>query len=45
MRQPRKEFHDSTVGASDGEIGEVKDVYFDDERWAIRYMVVKPAVG
>jgi len=27
-----KEFHDFTVGASDGEIGEVKDVYFDDER-------------
>lgn len=27
--------------ASDGsEIGEIKDFYFDDERWAIRYMVV-----
>src|SRR6478752_6001310 len=36
-----KELHDFTVGASDGEIGEVKDVYFDDERWAIRYMVVE----
>jgi len=36
-----KDLHDFTVGASDGEIGEVKDVYFDDERWAIRYMVVE----
>jgi len=29
-----------TIAASDGEIGKVKDVYFDDERWAIRYLVV-----
>ena len=36
-----KELHDFTVGATDGEIGEVKDVYFDDERWAVRYMVVE----
>jgi uncharacterized protein YrrD len=28
------------IGATDGEIGEVTDVYFDDERWTIRYMVV-----
>ena len=35
-----KALHDFTVGATDGEIGEVKDVYFDDERCAIRYMVV-----
>ncbi len=30
-----------TAGASDGELGTVKDVYFDDQRWAIRYMVVE----
>ena len=29
-----------SIGATDGEIGEVTDVYFDDERWTIRYMVV-----
>ena len=29
-----------TIGASDGDIGEVQDVYFDDERWVIRYLVV-----
>lgn len=30
----------STVDAIDGQIGNVDDVYFDDEAWAIRYMVV-----
>jgi uncharacterized protein YrrD len=29
-----------TLGATDGDIGEIKDVYFDDERWVIRYLVV-----
>ena len=28
------------MGATDGEIGKVTDVYFDDERWTLRYMVV-----
>lgn len=26
--------------ARDGEVGRVTDVYFDDERWAVRYLVV-----
>lgn len=26
--------------ARDGDIGAVKDLYFDDERWAVRYLVV-----
>ena len=30
----------STVDATDGTIGHVKDAYFDDEGWAIRYLVV-----
>lgn len=29
-----------TIHASDGEIGSVKDFYFDDETWTIRYLVV-----
>ena len=29
-----------TIGASDGEIGKIKDVYFDDRRWGVRYLVV-----
>jgi hypothetical protein len=27
------------LGARDGEIGRVKDFYFDDSRWAVRYLV------
>src|SRR5207247_9518143 len=41
MLHTAKELHDFTVGATDGEIGEVKDIYFDDERWAVRYLVVQ----
>jgi sporulation protein YlmC with PRC-barrel domain len=36
---------DSLIGygieATDGEIGTVKDFYFDDETWTIRYLIVK----
>jgi hypothetical protein len=28
------------IGATDGAIGELKDVFFDDQRWAVRYLVV-----
>jgi sporulation protein YlmC with PRC-barrel domain len=28
------------IKASDGEIGKIKDVYFDDYRWTLRYLVV-----
>jgi len=41
MRHSVKELRHFIVGATDGDIGEVRDVYFDDERWAIRYMVVE----
>ena len=30
----------STVTATDGVIGHLKDVFFDDIRWTIRYLVV-----
>ncbi len=29
-----------TLGATDGEIGKVKEFYFDDETWTIRYLIV-----
>jgi sporulation protein YlmC with PRC-barrel domain len=29
------------IQATDGEIGSVKEVYFDDEHWGIRYLVVE----
>lgn len=30
-----------TMGATDGEIGKVKEFYFDDETWAVRYLIVE----
>lgn len=35
-----KDLHRCTVAARDGDIGQVTDLYFDDERWVIRYLVV-----
>jgi uncharacterized protein YrrD len=29
-----------TLAAADGQIGKVKDAYFDDSEWAVRYLVV-----
>jgi hypothetical protein len=30
-----------TIAAADGELGKVKDVYFDDHHWTARYLVVE----
>lgn len=30
----------ATIGAADGDIGGVEDVYFDDRSWTVRYLVV-----
>jgi sporulation protein YlmC with PRC-barrel domain len=30
------------IKASDGTIGKIKDVYFDDRSWTIRYLVIEP---
>src|SRR5665647_654166 len=35
-----KQLYGHKLGASDGEIGHVKDFYFDDQNWAVRYLVV-----
>jgi sporulation protein YlmC with PRC-barrel domain len=40
-----KDMEDYTVGATDGIIGRVKDFYFDDETWVIRYLVVETGDG
>ena len=29
-----------TINATDGEIGKVEDFYFDDQHWAVRYLIV-----
>lgn len=31
-----KQLYGNKLGASDGEIGQVKDFYFDDQKWTIR---------
>jgi hypothetical protein len=39
MLRNLKNLEGFTIGATDGEIGKVKDFYFDDEAWVIRYAV------
>lgn len=41
MLRSIKDLEKCTIGATDGVIGSVQDVYFDDEAWVIRYLVVK----
>jgi uncharacterized protein YrrD len=43
MLRSLKEIQDHTVTAVDGDIGEVRDFYFDDALWTIRYLVVDTA--
>jgi len=40
MLHQTKDLLDLTIVATDGAIGDVADLYFDDEAWAIRYLVV-----
>ena len=40
MLRSIKQLYGDTLSASDGEIGHVKDFYFDDQTWAVRYMIV-----
>jgi hypothetical protein len=40
MLRSMKDLEDYAIRASDGNIGHVKDFYFDDEAWVIRYFVV-----
>jgi hypothetical protein len=39
MLQSIKQLYGNKLGASDGDIGHVKDFYFDDQNWVIRYLV------
>ena len=41
MLHRMKDLEGYTIGATDGVIGHVKDFYFDDEEWVIRYLVVQ----
>jgi hypothetical protein len=40
MLQDTEKLYGKKLAAMDGEIGHVKDFYFDDAAWAIRYVVV-----
>jgi sporulation protein YlmC with PRC-barrel domain len=39
MLQSIKQLYGIKLGASDGDIGHVKDLYFDDQDWTVRYVV------
>ena len=38
--QGTEEMYGDKIAALDGDVGHVKDFYFDDENWVIRYLVV-----
>ncbi len=40
MLRSAKGFNDYKISATDGAVGHVKDLYFDDHDWAVRYFVV-----
>jgi PRC-barrel domain len=39
MLRKTKDVMEFTLAARDGELGRVKDFYFDDENWTIRYLI------
>jgi hypothetical protein len=39
MLRSVKQLYGDKLGASDGDIGHVKDFYFDDQNWVVRYLV------
>jgi len=41
MLESLNKLRDFHVHATDGDIGEITDGYFDDERWVLRYLVVR----
>ncbi|HZD40345.1 MAG TPA: PRC-barrel domain-containing protein, partial [Terriglobales bacterium] len=42
LRQMRriKDLRELTIRATDGDIGKLEDLYFDDHTWSVRYLVV-----
>jgi len=40
MLRSMKDLEQFTISATDGPIGKVKDFYFDDDAWVVRYFVV-----
>ncbi len=44
MKRSVKSLAGYKIGATDGEIGKVKEFYFDDHSWTIRYLVVETGI-
>lgn len=40
MLRSQKDLEKCVIAATDGDVGKVNDLYFDDDAWAIRYLVV-----
>jgi uncharacterized protein YrrD len=40
MMRTIRQLYGKTLAASDGEIGHIEDFYFDDQQWAVRYVIV-----
>ena len=45
MLRSMKDMEGYTIGAADGIVGRVRDFYFDDAAWVIRYLVVGAGEG
>ena len=41
MLRNLKDLQGYALRATDGDVGTVKDFYFDDDRWVVRYLVVE----
>ncbi len=41
MKRRIESLEEFTIGGTDGEIGKVKEFYFDDQTWTIRYLIVE----
>jgi hypothetical protein len=41
MLRNAKDLHGFTIRATDGELGTLDQLYFDDETWAVRYLIVE----
>jgi hypothetical protein len=42
MLQTLSDLRRMSIGAVDGDIGRVKDAYFDDHEWTVRYIIIDP---
>lgn len=40
MLRSQKDIEKCVIGATDGDVGQVRDLYYDDHAWTIRYLIV-----